>query len=167
MATDTSDSSEPASQRRDESKKERVDRELIELLNEVRVAIPGVQVLFAFLLTVPFAQGFTKVTDFQRGAYFVSLMCAGLASAFLIAPAAQHRMLFRSQSKEALLRRSNRYTYVGIVILAVAISTAVLLIVDYLFGRTRGYVAAGALLALMVWLWVVGPGLRRRRDGTA
>src|SRR3954468_1788074 len=91
-----------------ETRKERIDRELIELLNELRVALPGVQFLFAFLLIVPFQQKADQITDFQRDVYFVALASAALATALLIAPAAQHRILFRQQDKENLLRRSNR-----------------------------------------------------------
>src|SRR5688572_7903121 len=92
-----------------ESRKERVDRELIELLNELRVALPGVQFLFAFLLIVPFQQTREQLTDFQRDVYFVSLLAAAVATVLLIAPAAQHRILFRQKDKEKLLRRSNWY----------------------------------------------------------
>lgn len=148
-----------------ESQKERVDRELLELLNELRVALPGVQVLFAFLLTVPFAQRFAESTDFQRDAYFVTLLSAAVASALLIAPAAQHRVLFRSPDKENLLRRSNRYAAAGIAVLGIAICAAVLLVVDFIFGRSAGWVATVGLLLLVVWLWVLEPwGHRLRRD---
>lgn len=150
-----------------ESPKERVDRELLELLNELRVAIPGVQVLFAFLLTVPFAQRFGEATDFQRDAYFVALLSAAVASVLLIAPAAQHRVLFRSRDKERLLRRSNRYASAGMGVLAVAISSAVLLVVDFIFGRGRGLAAAGVLLLLLAWWWLAEPWMHRlrRRNG--
>src|SRR3954471_7210178 len=93
---------------RDETRKERIDRELIELLNELRVALPGVQFLFAFLLIVPFQQTINKVTDFQRGIYFVALAAAAVATTLLIAPAAQHRVLFRQYDKENLLKRGSR-----------------------------------------------------------
>jgi hypothetical protein len=83
----------------EESRKDRANRELIEMLNELRVALPGVQVLFAFLLTVPFSVGFSEVSDFQRRAYFVTLVASALASGLLIAPAAQHRVLFRQHDK--------------------------------------------------------------------
>src|SRR3954454_9659686 len=107
----------------DEDRMERINRELIELLNELRVALPGVQVLFAFLLAVPFSQQFAKVNDFQRDVYFVTLALAALSSCFLIAPSSQHRLLFRMQDKERLLIRSNRYAVVGLVLLGVALCT--------------------------------------------
>jgi hypothetical protein len=140
-----------------------VDRELIELLNELRVAIPGIQFLFAFLLTVPFAQRFGQVGTFERASYFVTLVAAALASALLIAPAAQHRVLFRSRDKEELLRRANRYAYAGILVLAIAIAAALLLIVGYLFGQMRGYLVSGVFLLLVLWSWFVQPMLQRRR----
>ncbi|MDQ1603096.1 MAG: hypothetical protein QOE01_941 [Actinomycetota bacterium] len=140
-----------------------MDRELIELLNELRVAIPGIQFLFAFLLTVPFAQRFGQVGTFERASYFVTLVAAALASALLIAPAAQHRVLFRSRDKEELLRRANRYAYAGILVLAIAIAAALLLIVGYLFGQMRGYLVSGVFLLLVLWSWFVQPMLQRRR----
>jgi hypothetical protein len=147
-----------------ESRKERVDRELIELLNELRVALPGVQFLFAFLLIVPFQQGAARLTDFDRDVYFVALVAAVVATALLIAPAAQHRVLFRQHDKETLLRRSSRSAYAGLVMLALAISSALLLVVDVLFSRTQAWVTAGALAALLVWLWVVVPVRQRIRN---
>jgi hypothetical protein len=140
-----------------------VDRELIELLNELRVAIPGIQFLFAFLLTVPFAQRFGQVGTFERASYFVTLVAAALASALLIAPAAQHRVLFRSRDKEELLRRANRYAYAGMLVLAIAIAAALLLIVGYLFGQLRGYLVSGLFLLLLLWWWFVLPMRQRRR----
>src|SRR5437764_5244862 len=90
-----------------ETRHERIDRELIELLNELRVALPGVQVLFAFLLTVPFTQRFGHTTAIERDIYFVTLILAALSCVLLIAPSSQHRLLFRKRDKEALLLRSN------------------------------------------------------------
>ncbi len=117
---------------RDEDQKARNDRELIELLNGLRVALPGVQVLFAFLLTVPFSQGFGQVSDFQRSVYLLCLLCAAVSTGFFIAPAAQHRILFRAHEKEVLLRRSNRYAVIGSIVLVAAVTAAVLLVIDYL-----------------------------------
>ena len=140
-----------------ESRKERVDRELIELLNELRVALPGVQFLFAFLLIVPFQQRVSQTTDFQRGVYFVALAAAALATALLIAPAAQHRILFRQHDKEALLRRSNRSALAGLFALGLAICSALLLVVDVLFSVILGWVTAGALAVLLCWWWLAVP----------
>src|SRR3954465_15999517 len=148
-----------------ESRSERIDRELIELLNELRVALPGVQFLFAFLLVVPFQQRVTQTTPFQKDVYFVTLVAAGLATALLIAPAAQHRVLFRQHDKEKLLRRSSRWAFAGIVVLAVAISSAVLLVVDVLFSATQAWVTSIVFLALMLWWWVLTPLAQRARGG--
>lgn len=103
-----------AEQREDEDAKERVDRELIELLNELRVAIPGVQVLFAFLLTIPFAQGFVKVTSLQRGVYAASLLCAAMATVLLISPSSYHRLLFREGEKPRMLLTANKLANLGV-----------------------------------------------------
>src|SRR3954464_2521831 len=118
-----------------ESLSERINRELIELLNELRVGLPGVQFLFAFLLIVPFQQTAAKATDFQHDVYYVALVAAVVATILLIAPAAQHRVLFRQRDKEALLRRSSRSAFAGLMVLAVAICAALLLVLDVFFGR--------------------------------
>jgi hypothetical protein len=144
-----------------ETHKERIDRELIELLNELRVALPGVQILFAFLLIVPFQETVGKITDFQRDVYFVTLVAAAVASALLIAPAAQHRVLFRQRDKEALLHRSSRSAFAGLVVLAVAMVAAILLVVDALFSRTLAWVTSGGVGALLAWWWVAVPLWRR------
>ena len=148
-----------------ETRQERINRELIELLNELRVALPGVQFLFAFLLIVPFQQKADTLTDFQRGVYFVALASAALATALLIAPAAQHRVLFRQHDKEALLRRSNRSAVAGLVALGLAICSALLLVVDVLFSLSLAWVTAGALALLLVWWWLAVPYWKRAHDG--
>ena len=144
-----------------ETRKERVDRELLELLNELRVALPGVQILFAFLLVVPFQQRVEQTTDFQRSLYLVTLVAAAVATGLFIAPAAQHRVLFRQHDKEGLLHRSSRSAYAGVVVLAIAITSAVLLVVDVLFSRTQAWVTAGVVGALLAWWWVVIPFWQR------
>src|SRR3954447_20646038 len=136
-----------------ESRSERINRELIELLNELRVALPGVQFLFAFLLVVPFQQRVTQTTDFQKDVYFVTLVAGVVATGLLIAPAAQHRLLVRKHDKEALLKRSSRSAVAGTFVLAVAICSAVLLVVDMLFSRTQAWITAGAVAVLLGWWW--------------
>ena len=147
-----------------ETRKERIDRELIELLNELRVALPGVQFLFAFLLVVPFQQKFGQTTPFQHGVYFVALASAALATALLIAPAAQHRILFRQHDKEALLRRSNRSAVAGLLALGVAICAALLLVVDVVFSSVLAWVTAGVLGVLLLWWWLAVPLAQRERN---
>lgn len=147
-----------------ETHKERVDRELIELLNELRVALPGVQILFAFLLIVPFQQTMGQTTGFQRDVYFLTLVAVCVATGLLIAPAAQHRVLFRQHDKEGLLRRSSRSAYAGLLVLAVAIVSAVLLVTDVLFSRTQAWATAGAVAALLAWWWIAVPYWHRAHD---
>jgi hypothetical protein len=146
-----------------ETSKERIDRELLELLNELRVALPGVQVLFAFLLTVPFTQRWTTVTTFQRDVYFITLLCSALSSALLIAPSAQHRLLFRQREKEKLLFVANWLTLVGLGFLALAIIGVVLLITDVLFDATMtAVVTIASAVPFLVW-WYAYPFARRLR----
>ena len=147
-----------------ETRKERVDRELLELLNELRVALPGVQILFAFLLIVPFQQTASRITEFQRDVYFVTLLAVCVATGLLIAPAAQHRVLFRQQDKEGLLHRSSRMAYAGLVFLALAIITAVLLVTDVLFSRPQAWISAAAVAAVLAWWWVVVPFWQRSHN---
>jgi high-affinity Fe2+/Pb2+ permease len=141
----------------DEDRKERVSRELIELLNELRVALPGVQVLFAFLLAVPFAQGFTRVTDFQRALYFTVIVLTAVSLALLIAPSAWHRLRFRQQDKERILRASNRMSIAGLGFLAVAMTGAVMLIADFIYSPTLTIVSGIAAAVIYGLLWYVLP----------
>ncbi|MGY1743148.1 MULTISPECIES: DUF6328 family protein [unclassified Blastococcus] len=157
----------PGADGRDETRAERIDRELMELLNELRVALPGVQFLFAFLLVVPFQQGGERMTDFQRDVYFVTLLAAVVATALLIAPAAQHRALFRQHDKEDLLRRSNRNAFLGLTVLAVALVSAVLLVTDVLFSLSQALVAAAVVAVLVGWLWIGSPIVQRARGSRA
>ena len=148
----------------DESKQERLDRELIELLNELRVALPGVQVLFAFLLGVPFTQRFGLVTDLQKDVYFLTFLCAATATALLIAPSAYHRLEWRRGDKEHLLVVSNRLAISGTVFLALAISGSVFVVADMLFNPTGAAIVAAATAALFAWFWYGLPLLRRARE---
>ena len=147
---------------REESEGERLDRNLSELLQELRVAIPGVQVLFAFLLVVPFQQGFTKVTPFQERVYFVALLCTAICAALLISPTAYHRMTFRQQQKRHLVVVANRLALVGLGFLALALTSTILLITDVVFGATETVVVVTTLAFLLYLLfWYLLP-LRRR-----
>ena len=148
---------------RDETPAARLDRNLQELLGELRVILPGVQVLFAFLLVVPFNQRFAAVSTFQRYLYLVTLLCAAVASACLIAPSIHHRITFRTQDKEYLVLRANRLTIVGGVFLAVAMTGAIWLIAGYLFGDLITAVVAAAVAVLFVVVWYAVPLMRLRR----
>jgi Family of unknown function (DUF6328) len=146
-----------------ESRSQRINRELIELLNELRVALPGVQFLFAFLLVLPFQQRGSQTTSFQRDVYLATLVAAAIATALLIAPAAQHRILFRARDKENLLRRSNISALAGLMVLSFAIPSAILLVVDVLFDRTRAWVTAAAVAGVLAIWWFGVPFWQRSR----
>jgi hypothetical protein len=141
----------------DEDRTERVNRELIELLNELRVALPGVQVLFAFLLAVPFAQGFTHTTDFQRALFFVVMSLTAVSLALLIAPSAWHRIRFRQQDKERILQASNKMSIAGLGFLALAMTGAVMLIADFIYSPTLTIVSGVAAATVYGLLWYVLP----------
>jgi uncharacterized protein involved in cysteine biosynthesis len=149
---------------RDETERERLDRNLEQLLGELRVALPGVQVLFAFLLVVPFNQRFADITSFQRTVYFVTLLFATAACACLIAPTAHHRLEFREQDKERIVFGGNRLTIVGLALLATAMTGAITLVTDLLYGATTVAIAAGAVALLFLVLWYAIP-IRRRVQG--
>jgi len=146
----------------DETHKERVDRELTELLNGLRVLLPGVQVLLAFLLSVPFSSRFADVNTFQVRVFYVTLVAAALAVAMLGTPAAQHRVLFRAKEKERMLKRSNRYALLGSLAVIVAVSAGLLLIVDFVFSAWLAWATSSVFLAVMLWVWFLEPALHRR-----
>jgi hypothetical protein len=144
---------------------ERLDRELLELLNELRVVMPGVQVLFGFLLTVPFQQGFHDIDAFQRDVYFATLLLTAAAAAFLMGPSAFHRLTFRERQKPYLVELGTRQVIVGMALLALAMNGAVLLLTDILFTATTVIIVVTASTALFAWLWF-GLALVRRARGT-
>ena len=150
----------------DESKGERLDRELGELLQELRVILPGVQVLLAFLLTAPFQQRFAAIPGSMRNAFFAAIVCATLATAFLIAPSAHHRMRWRAGDKERLVRIGNQMAIVGTVFLAAAIVLALYVVTDVLFPTNLAVLTALAALVLFAGLWYVVPmvGAREAQD---
>jgi len=146
---------------REESEDERLDRNLGELLQELRVALPGVQVLFAFLLAVPFQRNFTEISPFEEKVYFGTLLCTALSAALLISPTAYHRLTFHLQQKRELVFLANRLAIAGLGFLALAMSGAILLITDVLFGGFATWFFTGAALLTFAVLWV-GLPLRRR-----
>jgi hypothetical protein len=145
----------------DESPKERSNRELIELLNELRVALPGVQVLFAFLLAVPFAQGWRRVTPFQKDVFFAAFLATTISSIFLIAPSAFHRIGWRVADKGRIVRAGNTLTLLGLGFLAVAIECVVLLVTDYIFELTTAVTLTAILGVGFVLVWLVLPLIAR------
>ena len=146
---------------------EKRDRQLIELLNELRVALPGVQIFFAFLLTVPFTQRFTKLTSFQVDVYYVTLITTVLCAACLIAPSASHRLRFHQNDRTWIIESANSLLIAGLVLLAVSIGCAVLLITDVLFDGPRVWIYTGLVMVVVVWLWFVRPLSRALRDRSA
>jgi uncharacterized protein involved in cysteine biosynthesis len=146
---------------RDETEDERVDRNLQEMLGELRVALPGVQVLFAFLLVVPFNQRFADVTSFQQTVYFVTLLFTAASAICLIAPSAHHRLEFRRQNKAAIVRTGNEIVVVGLGLLGAAMTGAVLFVTDVLYGSATTIVAAGGVAVAFAVVWY-GIPLRRR-----
>jgi hypothetical protein len=145
----------------DEDKSEKLDRELIELLNELRVALPGVQVLFGFLLVVPFSQGWSRVTETERRVFFATFITTAIATVLLIAPSAQHRILWRARDKEALLQRANALALAGTVFLAAAITGAVWVVTDVIYDQAPTALITAGTAGVFAWFWFVWPLLRR------
>ncbi len=145
----------------DESRRERVNRELIELLNELRVALPGVQVLFAFLLAVPFSNGYRRITPFQKNVFFATLIATAVSTACFIVPTAYHRLNFRNREKERILMSSNKFAVAGIVFLALSMIGAIVLVTDVIYSRTAAVVAGVLSLVVFGGLWLALPVARR------
>jgi hypothetical protein len=139
------------------------DRQLIELLNELRVALPGVQILFGFLLTVPFTQRFGDTTSFQRNVFYITLVCATISTICFIAPSAVHRLRFHQHERAYVIESANKLLIAGLSFLGLAILCAVLLITDVLYDGPRVALYVGALALLLVFLWFVRPLYREAR----
>lgn len=148
----------------EENKDERLNRELIELLNELRVALPGVQMLFGFLLAVPFSQRFNTITATQRHVYYATFLSTAFASIFFIAPTAYHRLRFRQRDKEQLVKTANLLAIVGTAFLAFALSGSVFLVTDLVFESTMTAIATAAIAATLASLWYGLPGYRWLRE---
>jgi hypothetical protein len=136
-----------------ESPKQRHDRELIELLNELRVALPGVQVLFAFLLAVPFSSRFGKVSHFEKVTFFIALVATSVSSALLVATPSFHRLRFRVEDKDRIVTYGNLLAIAGFFALAVAMIAAVLTVASFLYGYTIGIATAASLAVVFFVLW--------------
>src|SRR3954471_18253104 len=148
---------------REETEEERLDRNLGELLQELRVALPGVQVLFAFLLAVPFQQGFEKITPFQKGAYFGTLICTAISAVMLISPTSYHRITFRYQQKRRLVYYANRFSIVGLFFLALAMTGAIMRIADSRCGSPPPLLMTAATILVFGSFWFGLPLQRRLR----
>jgi hypothetical protein len=152
--------------RRGETEEERLDRNLAELLQELRVALPGIQVLFAFLLVVPFQQGWANVTDFEQTVYYVTLLLTAAASVCLIAPTARHRIRFRELDKEWVVETANRLTIAGLAFLGLAITGALMLVAHIVYDTEVAAATTAVVLIVITWIWFVAPLIRevRQRD---
>lgn len=153
---------EPGPEDRGREERKR-DRQMIELLNELRVALPGVQILFAFLLTVPFSMRFDDLTLFQRDVYYATLIATALSAACLIAPSAAHRLRFHQGERAWIVESANELMIAGLVFLAIALGGSVLLITDLMFDGARVWIYPGAVAVCIVGLWFVRPLLRHLR----
>jgi len=154
---------ELAASGRAESEEERADRNLSDLLQELRVALPGVQVLFAFLLTVPFTNRFKDLSAFQEKLYFGVLISVALATVMLVAPTIGHRILFRRQQKEYIVTISNNLSLIGMALLAVSMCGAIALISDFLFGTSTAIVSTVVMALAFIGFWFTGPIIRRAK----
>ena len=141
-----------------------LNRELIELLNELRVTLPGVQVLFAFLLIAPFSQAFERINDLQKYAYLAALTSAALGSVFLIAPTPYHRIRFRDRDKEQILRTSNALAIGGTVCLAIGMSCALFLVTDFLFRSPVPALVTALVVGTIALFWYALPLYRKATD---
>ena len=149
----------------EETHKQRVDRELSELLEELRVAIPGAEVLFAFLLGVAFTSRFTTLSSLQRDVYFTTMLLAAGAIALLIAPAAQHRLGFRTGDKERLLFSSTRMALGALAMILLAIAGALFVVADLLYGTPAALGVAGLSGSWFTWFWFLMPRRAATRRG--
>jgi Family of unknown function (DUF6328) len=153
--------------RRGESEEQRLDRNLMELLQELRVALPGIQVLFAFLLVVPFQQGWAQVTKFEETVYYVTLLLTAVSSVCLIAPTARHRMRFRELDKAWIVYTSNRLAIAGLAFLGASICGVLLLISHFVYDSALAAVATTVFAVAIGWVWFVTPLLREAEHQSA
>ncbi len=151
--------------RPDETEQERADRNFGEILQELRVGQTGVQILFGFLLTMPMQARFSQLDDVQRGLLVADVLVLATASAFIIAPVAWHRALFRRQLKDEVVTAANRLAQLGLLFLGLGVVTSILLVVDLTVGRRAGAVSAAGIGMLLAVLWVALPLWRRHRGG--
>jgi hypothetical protein len=154
-------SKHPPDDPREESDAERLDRNLIELLNELRVTGTGIQVLFAFLLVVPFNSGYKRMDDFDKVVYFVALLSLAGSAALLIAPSVHHRLLFRRGQRPFIVRTANYLALGGMALLAIGMVAILVLISNVVFGTAAAAVVGGLAALLLVGLWFAIPILRR------
>ena len=156
--------SQEAERSRGESQPERLDRNTVELLNELRIAGTGIQVMFAFLLILPFNRGWTRVDAFQRTVYFITLLVVALAAFLLLAPPIHHRLLFRHGEKPFLIRTGNYMAIAGMICLGVGFVGILVLVSDYVVGGDAPLIVGVLATAVIVGLWFVVPLVRRDEE---
>jgi hypothetical protein len=147
------------------NEEEKRDRQMMELLNELRVALPGVQILFAFLLTVPFAQGFSRVTSTQRTLFYASLIATAISTVCLIAPSATHRLRFHQSDRAFVIETANKYTIAGLCFLGLAIVLAIAMVTDFIYDTWIVWAAPAGVAALLAIFWFLRPLLRSESSG--
>lgn len=152
------------SRREDETPKARIDRDLMEMLNEIRVALPGVEVLFGFLLILPFSGGWERVDGNRQDVYFGAVVATAVAIALLIAPTAHHRLRFRDPVKEQMLRTTTKLVVAGLVMTALSVSLILYVVVDVLYSSAVAAGVAAGFGFLVSLLWFVAPWCYRETD---
>jgi Family of unknown function (DUF6328) len=153
----------PATPGREETHLERLDRNTVELLQELRVVATGIQVLFGFLLIVPFNTGFRRVTSFQETVYFVALLCIAVSSVLLLAPTIHHRILFRQGEKAFLVRVGNQLSIAAMVFLWLGFTAILVVVADFVVGAVAAVVVGTAAILGIGALWFAFPLARRAR----
>ena len=144
---------------------DRTNRQMAELLQELRIALPGVQFLFAFLLTAPFAARFEQVNGFQRTTFFIALLTTALSAVCLIAVPATHRLRFHQRDREFIIESANVYAIAALVLLAIGIVAALVCLTDFLYGGWATWLWPGLIAIVLIWLWFARPLLRARSSG--
>jgi len=141
------------------------DRQMSELLSELRIALPGVQILFAFLLTAPFAQGFQRITDTQKTLFYATLLATAASLICLIAPSATHRMRFHKSDRAFIIESANKFLIAGLAFMGTAIVLAIAMVTDFLYDHWIVWVAPSAIAVVLAGVWFIRPALRRESSG--
>lgn len=147
-----------------ESREDKLDRELVELLQEMRIMLPGIEVIFGFLLTVPFTARFTQLSNLQTSTYFTVFISTALATALLVAPSAYHRLRWRQYDKEHLLRVANKFAIAGLAFFAVSMSGIAFIVTDVVIQTSIAVWVAAGVGAIVLVLWFGLPLLRGAQD---
>ncbi len=153
---------DPACDEPEETEKQRIERDYDEMLEEIRIALPGGEVMLGFLLTAPFSERFSRLTDLLKGVYLVSLLCVALSTALLLAPTAYHRIRFQAHDKPWITRRGTALVIAAMIVMVPGISGTLFVVTDVIFSRVAAAFVSGATVLFLVGLWFAVPLLRRR-----